>query len=701
MIQSNPSEQTGYRSYLPRPTGRLRRVGAALAIAVAVAVGAGAGAGVAGRDAGAAAPDPTPTATTPADGAPADGTPAAAVEPAPLDGGDVDAWLDDVLPAALERNDIAGATVAVVHDGKIVTTRGYGHADTGTGDTAVPVDPEQHLFRIGSVSKLATATAVMQLVQDGRLDLDTDIDRYLDFDLPRSFDEPITLRHLLTHTPGFEERIAGLIGQEGTRADLREALVTDPPEQIFWPGTVPAYSNYGNSLAGYIVERVSGLPFEEYVQRNIFDRLGMTSSTFEQPLPAPLAGRMSQGYTTASAPAGAFEIVGTPPAGAMSASAPDMARFMLAHLGEPVGDQPLLDAATLDLMHQPALDASSLGTLAAGPRMTLGFFDESRNGRRIIGHGGDTLYFHSHLQIYPEEGAGFFVSLNSTGTSALANHELRLALTEQFADRYFPAATPAAGEEAAAVSNAPAGSAERAAMAAGTYESSRTVRSNFLTLIGLTGRTTVSVRDDGRLLFEPRPLSDAAAVYEEIEPWVWREVGGQHTIAMRAAGGKVEAIAFDSAFALLPVEPARGTVLALGVIGASAVVLLLTVLAWPVGAISRRVLRRAPRDRAGRTARVLSRVAVGSALLALTSWAVGLVLIMRLEDLSTVSLRTVQLFQLIGLLGVIPAAVRLVDDVRRRVGWSRTAGSILVLLALAGTGWFAIEFMLLAPDISY
>ncbi|ROO62428.1 CubicO group peptidase (beta-lactamase class C family) [Micromonospora sp. Llam0] len=685
MTQSNASEQTAYRSYLLRPTGRLRRVGAALAIAVAV------GASVAGCGAGAA----------PHDAAPTTGTPAAAAEPAALDGGDVDAWLDDVLPDALERNDIAGATVAVVHDGKIVTTRGYGHADTGTGstgdgnNTAVPVDPEQHLFRIGSVSKLATATAVMQLVQDGRLDLDTDIDRYLDFDLPRSFDEPITLRHLLTHTPGFEERIAGLIGQEGASADLREALVTDPPEQIFRPGTVPAYSNYGNSLAGYIVERVSGVPFEEYVQRNIFDRLGMTSSTFEQPLPAPLAGRMSQGYATASAPAGAFEIVSTPPAGAMSASAPDMARFMLAHLGEPVGDQPLLDAATLDLMHQPALDAASLGTLAAGPRMTFGFFDESRNGRRIIGHGGDTLYFHSHLQIYPEEGAGFFVSLNSTGTSALANHKLRLALTEQFADRYFPAAP------AGSVSNTPAGSAERAAMAAGTYESSRTVRSNFLTLIGLTGRTTVSVRDDGRLLFEPRPLYDSAAVYEEIEPWVWREVGGQHTVAMRAAGGKVEAIAFDSAFALLPVEPARGTILALGVIGASAVVLLLTVLAWPVGAIGRRVLRRTPRDRAGRTARVLSRVAVGSALLALASWAVGLVLVMNLEDLSAVSLRTVQLFQLIGLLGVIPAAVRLVDDVRRRVGWSRTAGSTLVLLALAGTGWFAIEFMLLAPNISY
>lgn len=155
---------------------------------------------------------------------------------------------------------------------------------------------------------------------------------------------------------------------------------------------MPAYSNYGNSLAGYIVERVSGIPFEEYVDRNVFDRLGMTSSSFEQPLPADLAGRVSNGYDNASSPPGYFEIIGTPPAGSMSASAPDMARFMLAHLGEPVGGTPILDEPTLDLMHQPALDATTLGTLAGAPRMTLGFFDESRNGRRILGHGGDTPF---------------------------------------------------------------------------------------------------------------------------------------------------------------------------------------------------------------------------------------------------------------------------------------------------------------------
>ena len=688
---NDAAELTGYRSHPPRPAHRLRRIGAALATAVVV------GAGLAGYGASAAqAQEQDQTVGNQANGA----------ESAVLDSSDVNAWLDERLPDALRDNKIAGATVAVVSNGEIVTTRGYGDADTGAGDTgagdsaAVPVDPERHLFRIGSVSKLITATAVMQLVQDGSIDLDADIDEYLDFTIPRNFDEPITMRHLLTHTPGFEERIAGLIGKEGTQVDLRKALVTDPPEQIYRPGTMPAYSNYGNSLAGYIVERVSGMPFEDYVDENIFDRLGMTSSSFAQPLPADLADRVSNGYANASSPAGYFEIIGTPPAGSMSASAPDMARFMLAHLGEPVGDTPMLNESTLELMHQPGLDESTLGTLAGAPRMTLGFFDESRNGRRIIGHGGDTQYFHSHLQIYPEEGAGLFVSLNSTGISGLAVHQLRQNLTTAFADRYFPAAPDTAVNDTA-VHNAPAGSAERAAMAAGTYGSSRTIESNFMTLMGLVGRTTVSVQDGDRLLFEPRPLSDSAAVYEEIEPWVWREVGGQSTVAMRAVDGKVDAISFDSAFALVPVETARSTYLAIPVIVASTLILLLTVLAWPIGAIVRRLRRRAPRDRAGRTARILSRVAVVSALLAIGGWVGSIVLIMGMEDLSTVSLRNVQVAQLIGLLGVVPAAVRLADDVRRRVGWSRIAGSTLVLLALIGTGWFAVEFMLLSPNISY
>ncbi|MEU4472040.1 serine hydrolase domain-containing protein [Micromonospora sp. NPDC023888] len=638
---------------------------------------------------------------SPGSPAPPVGTPAAPAGPSgsgpALTEADATAWLDGLLPAALDRTGIAGATVAVVHDGRIITTRGYGYADTGDGGTgAVPVDPDRHLFRMGSVSKLVTATAVLQLVQSGKLDLDADVETYLDFRLPHRYERAVTLRHLLTHTAGFEERIAGLIGTDGGDVDLRRALVTDPPEQIYEPGTVPAYSNYGNALAGYVVERVSGTRFEEYVQRNILDRAGMPSSSFEQPLPAPLRDRMSKGYDTSAAPAAPFEIVGTPPPGALSAPATDMARFMLAQLGEPVGFGPLLDQPTRELMQRPALDATTLGTLADGPRMTLGFFDESRNGHRILGHGGDTTYFHTHLQIFPDDRAGIFLSLNSNGSDALASHDLRQAVVNGFADRYFPArdGQPSTGVD-------PATTAEHAALAAGTYESSRGVRSNFLTAIGLVGRTTVSVVDDDRLLFEPGPLSDSPARYEEVAPWVWREVGGQRTIAMRATDDRVEAIGFDSAFALLPVAPARAWAVVVPVLAGSTVVLLLTVLSWPIGALVRRRLGRAPRERAGRTARILSRVAVAGTLLAFVGWVLSVSSIMSLRDVPGSVLRTVQVLQLVGLLGVLPAAVRLADDVRRHVGWPRVAGSALLLLALAGAGWFAVEFRLLAPSISY
>ncbi|MGC5310564.1 serine hydrolase domain-containing protein [Micromonospora zamorensis] len=610
---------------------------------------------------------------------------------------DVNAWLDGLLPAALDRTGIAGATVAVVDDGRIITTRGYGYADTGDGgDGAVPVDPDRHLFRMGSVSKLVTATAVLQLVQSGDLDLDADVETYLDFDLPHSYERAVTLRHLLTHTAGFEERIAGLIRTDGGDVNLRRALMTDPPEQIYEPGTVPAYSNYSNALAGYIVERVSGTRFEEYVQRNILDRAGMPSSTFEQPLPAALRDRVSKGYDNSATPAAPFEIVGTPPPGALSAPATDMARFMLAQLGEPVGFGPLLDQPTRELMQRPALDAASLGTLADGPRMTLGFFEEDRNGHRILGHGGDTKYFHTHLQIYPDDRAGIFVSLNSNGTGALDSHELRQSVVNGFADRYLPAGQgqPTVGVDAATT-------AEHAALAAGTYESSRAIRSNFLTAIGLVGRTTVSVADGNRLLLQPGPLSDSPALYEEVAPWVWREVGGQREIAMRATDDRVEAISFDAAFALLPVEPARSSAVAVPVLAGSTVVLLLTVLSWPIGAIVRRRLGRAPRERAGRTARILSRLAVAGTLLALAGWVLSIISIMSLEDVPGAVLRVVQVLQLVGLLGVLPAAARLVDDVRRHVGWQRIVGSGLILLALAGAGWFAVEFRLLAPSISY
>jgi CubicO group peptidase (beta-lactamase class C family) len=629
-----------------------------------------------------------PAATTPAPPIPAPGT-------AELTAPDVDVWLDGLVPAALERSGIAGAAVSVVHDGQVLTARGYGYADTGSDGTAPhPVDADRTLFRVGSISKVFVATAVLQQVEQGRIDLDADVQRYLDFPLPRTFDSAVTMRHLLTHTAGFEERIRGVLTLGGPPVDLRDTVAVDPPEQVFRPGAVPSYSNYGYALAGYIVERVSGMPFDSYVDSNVLDRAGMPSSSFAQPLPPELAGRLSRGYVTDSDPAGAFETIGPAPAGALSASATDMGRFMLAQLGELGPQQSLLDPDTLALMKQPALDAASLGTLAAGPRMALGLFDESRNGHRIVGHGGDTDYFHSHMQLYPGDRTGVFVTLNSNGRGPADTLELRQSLLDGFADRYFPAAD-------ATPRQATSTAASHAALATGSYESARLPFSTFLSALGVIGQTQVTARADGTALITPGPMSVYPAAYQEIEPWVWQEVGGQRIVAMRTAGDRVEAIGFESAFTLLRTEPARDAGVVLPVLLSSAAILLLALLTWPIAAIIRRRYRVPAPPPLGRRARLLTRIATAAAVLALGGWTAVVLTIAGLQDVPEAIVRALQAAQWVALIGVLPAALLVVASVRHRAGTIRILGSVCLLLALVGTAWFAQSFGLLSPDVSY
>ncbi len=242
---------------------------------------------------------------------------------------DVESFLDGVVPLQLKRNDIAGATIAVVKDGKLLFAKGYGYADV---KNKKPVSAAETLFRPGSISKLFTWTAIMQLYEQGKLDLDRDINDYLDFKIPDAFGKPITLKNVMTHTPGFEEQIKDLFDIRPIAPNLGQYLKTHIPARIYPPGTVPAYSNYATAVAGYIVERVSGRPFEQYVAENIMRPLKMTHSTFSQPLPQELAPFMSSGYRLGSDNAESFEVVNPFPAGSLSSTAADMAQFMIAHL---------------------------------------------------------------------------------------------------------------------------------------------------------------------------------------------------------------------------------------------------------------------------------------------------------------------------------------------------------------------------------
>jgi CubicO group peptidase (beta-lactamase class C family) len=206
---------------------------------------------------------------------------------------DVNAWLDGFVPISIGKNDIPGAVVVVVKDGQILTSRGYGFADV---EKRKPVDPHTTLFRPGSISKLFTWTAVMQQVEQGKLNLDEDVNKYLDFKIPPRNGKPVTLRNIMTHTSGFEEQVMDLIAVDPKKyVPYDKILHRWVPKRVYDPGTTPAYSNWATALAGYIVSRVSGEPFDAYIQRHVLTPAGMKFATFQQPLPANLKPYMAEG----------------------------------------------------------------------------------------------------------------------------------------------------------------------------------------------------------------------------------------------------------------------------------------------------------------------------------------------------------------------------------------------------------------------
>ncbi len=484
---------------------------------------------------------------------------------------DLEAWLDGFMPSSLAQGDIAGAVVVVVKDGQVLLQKGYGYSDVARRK---PVSPEATLFRPGSVSKLFTWTAVMQLVEQGQLDLDRDVNDYLDFKIPPYDGKPITLRNILTHTAGFEETARYTILNKPMALDA--LLKASLPARIFPPGETPAYSNYATALAGYIVARRAGMSFDDYIEARVMRPIGMTRSTFRQPLPQSLKPLMSNGYALGSGKPQDFEFVGPAPAGSLSATGSDMAKFMIAHLNSGAG---LLRPETATMMHQ-----AQLTVLPPLNRMALGFYEQNLNGRRSIGHGGDTQLFHSDLSLFLDDNVGIYVSVNSTGKDGAAQ-PLRAALFHEFANRYFPR-QPATTRVDAKTAR------EHAAMMAGTYAASRGIETNFLRILKLLGPTEIGVNEDGGLSV---PIADGIAgrprQWVEIAPFVWQDPVNGEKLAAKVVDGKVVRWSFDtgSPFMVFDRMPwyidaawlAPGLAAALGIV-------LLSAIGWPAGAIARR-----------------------------------------------------------------------------------------------------------------
>ncbi|MFB8372648.1 serine hydrolase [Paenibacillus taichungensis] len=342
------------------------------------------------------------------------------------------AFLDTFFDSAEAKAQYVGASVVVVKDGKVVAEKGYGYSDL---ESKEPVDPKNTTFRIASVSKTFTSAAVMQLVEQGKVDLKADFQTYvkgLEFDNP--FDKPVTVENLLTHTTGFEIRDPQ---QEDIHDDFDKSVSMEDyaklhmPPVVREPGSAYMYDNFSFLLLGMIVENVSGEPFESYMQQHIFKPLGMDNSSFL--LNGKFKNQLATAYDAGHNPLDLYTLSPTPmPQGGMLSTAEDIGHFMIAFLNDGIKDnERIWKESTVKSMEQYR---SSIHPLL--PNTTYGFeaafqLPGAGSSSKIITKAGDLIGFSSYLFLIPEQNTGVFLTYNQTGA-------LRNLFYPAFIQTFFP-----------------------------------------------------------------------------------------------------------------------------------------------------------------------------------------------------------------------------------------------------------------------
>lgn len=344
---------------------------------------------------------------------------------------ELDSLLDPIFEQQMAKLHIPGAVIAIVKDGKILFTKGYGYADI---EKKTPAVPNKTIFRIGSITKVFTATAVMQLADRGRISLNDDVNKYLKgFQVPATYPQPITFANLLTHTSGLDEITPGRrTSDESKVVPLAEFLKTRMV-RILPPGQIISYSTYNAAPGGLLVEQITGTPFKVYLRRNIFEPLGMnhTSITAIKPeYKEDLAtGYEYDGKVHQKLP---FQWFNTYPASDINSTATDMARFMMANLagGELDGKRILSKRAMADMQ------ATHFRNHPRVPGWAYGYYEGYQNGRRFVEHGGSMDDGYSALlTMLPKEKFGLFVACNTETGGFGVGETLKAALI----NHYFPA----------------------------------------------------------------------------------------------------------------------------------------------------------------------------------------------------------------------------------------------------------------------
>jgi CubicO group peptidase (beta-lactamase class C family) len=417
------------------------------------------------------------------------------------DAGELESWVNSFLATQTVGSHMPSLGLVVVKDEGVFFQRGYSQRNN---DSDVGVTPEQTLFRAASVSKLVTATAVMQLVERGKLNLDADVNRYLTrFQLESNYPSPITTRHLLTHTSGIEDRLFGnTVPHSEQLVSLGDYFARHIPRRIRPAGEEIAYSNTGMALAGYLVETVSALSFEEYVERNIFQPLGMMRSSFRQPYPTHLAPDV----VPSGADNGAMLLY---PSGSMISTVADMGRFIAAHLNDGrLGDARILSDETVRDMHRQHFTGHP-----QMPGIAYAFFENYTNGRRVLFHTGLSGH-QSLLCLLPEENIGFYLVLSAKQGGAY--QDLRRKFLDAFFDRYYPVAEPLSLPAPSPDFN------QRAERFSGLYRPNLLPRTTVETLGNLGADTRVTSNGDGTLSVSLPPFGAKKFRVVEVAPMLFR-----------------------------------------------------------------------------------------------------------------------------------------------------------------------------------
>ncbi len=406
-------------------------------------------------------------------------------------------FFDRTLGALMEREEIPGLAAVLVQGDRVAFQAGYGWADTGR---KTPVLADQTIFPLGSISKVMTTVAVLQLVEHGTLDLDADIGRYLGPGrVDDRFPQPVTVRNLLTHTDGFDVRwlFGGAARVPEKVRPLPQVLAHLPP-RIVPPGELYIYSDVGMTLAGYLVERASREPFAEYMERHVFQPLGMEHTTFRSTREFYARDRATGYDYDSDGRLRAVSITYPQAVPAAGATAPvtDIAALIRALLGShATGRNPVLGEKWVKEMWREQFTQNP-----AVPGTSFGLYESYYRGHHALMHGGLSPGFTSFLLLLPDEGAGLFVAANRFDLTGVFEHDLMEETIDHLAPQRGHARAPGPPPRRAAAPTTRRGALD------GLYrcdQYSRYSSDKLVVLAGLADEIEVKTRPDGRLLFQP------------------------------------------------------------------------------------------------------------------------------------------------------------------------------------------------------